>query len=114
MIYLENIDESQTIWIPVSTSDPVAWVTMDLTSTIELQTLAESFVNADMTIPGYVKIAVNPVALELTPGTWEYTVSRSGNIYGKGVLMILTDMLPYRKVYEKNITYEQYDNGVGE
>lgn len=114
MIYLENIDESQSIWLPISTSSPVAWVTLELTSTVGLETLSESFVNADMTIPGYAKIAINPVALDLTPGSWEYTASRSGNVYGKGVLAVLTDMLPYRKVYEKNITYEQYENGTGE
>lgn len=106
MIYLTNTDEMQAVWFPIPTTSAAVSVTLDLHSTTGLE---DVIVTASGTsVPGYFVTSLNPYGLALTPGEWEYTMTSRGERLASGVLTVLSDELEYRKIYDKNISYEQY------
>lgn len=106
VIYLTNTDEMQAVWFPIPTTSAAVSVTLDLHSTTGLE---DVIVTASGTsVPGYFVTSLNPYGLALTPGEWEYTMTTRGERLASGVLTVLSDELEYRKIYDKNISYEQY------
>lgn len=106
MIYLQDSNEIQAIWFPMPSRSAAVSVTLDLHSTTGLENIVTETTG---TWEGdYFRAALNPVSLSLAPGEWEYTISFQGNTLARGVLAVLSDELSYRKIYNKNITYEQY------
>ena len=106
VIYLTNTDEMQAVWFPIPTTPAAVSVTLDLHSTTGLE---DVIVTASGTsVPGYFVTSLNPYGLALTPGEWEYTMTSRGERLASGVLTVLSDELEYRKIYDKNISYEQY------
>ena len=106
VIYLTNTDEMQAVWFPIPTTAAAVSVTLDLHSTTGLE---DVIVTASGTsVPGYFVTSLNPYGLALTPGEWEYTMTSRGERLASGVLTVLSDELEYRKIYDKNISYEQY------
>lgn len=106
VIYLTNTDEMQAVWFPIPTTSAAVSVTLDLHSTTGLE---DVIVTASGTsVPGYFITSLNPYGLALTPGEWEYTMSSRGERLASGVLTVMSDELEYRKIYDKNISYEQY------
>lgn len=106
MIYLQDSDEIQTIWFPMPSRSAAVSVTLDLHSTTGLENIVTETTG---TCEGdYFRAVLNPVPLSLAPGEWEYTISFQGKTLARGVLAVLSDELSYRKIYNKNITYEQY------
>lgn len=106
MIYLRDTDGMRTVWVPGASGSQPASVTLTLHSTTGLEDITVEAANTGE--GGFFRLAVDPSALGLTPGEWEYTVGREGETLASGVLAVLSDELDYRKIYEKNITYEQY------
>jgi len=106
VIYLTNTDEMQAVWFPIPTTSAAVSVTLDLHSTTGLE---DVIVTASGTsVPGYFVTSLNPYGLALTPGEWEYTMTSRGERLASGVLTVMSDELEYRKIYDKNISYEQY------
>lgn len=106
VIYLTNTDEMQAVWFPIPTTSAAVSVTLDLHSTTGLE---DVIVTASGTsVPGYFITSLNPYGLALTPGEWEYTMTSRGERLASGVLTVMSDELEYRKIYDKNISYEQY------
>lgn len=106
VIYLTNTDEMQAVWFPIPTTSAAVSVTLDLHSTTGLE---DVIVTASGTsVPGYFITSLNPYGLALTPGEWEYTMTARGERLASGVLTVMSDELEYRKIYDKNISYEQY------
>lgn len=101
MIYLQLNGGAQTVPIPVSTA-VAAPLPMTLRSTAGLEDVAA--VASGPVTGGYLMAVLDPEALGLTPGEWEYDITGVAS----GVLAVVTDELPYRRIYDKNITYEQY------
>jgi hypothetical protein len=106
MIYLQDSDEIQAIWFPMPSRSAAVSVTLDLHSTTGLENIVTETTG---TWEGDYFIAeFNPVPLSLAPGEWEYRVTYQGKILASGVLEVVSEELSYRKIYNKNITYEQY------
>lgn len=106
MIYLQDTSGEQTIWVPKSFSSSAASFAFTFHSTTGLEDIA-----TEVTDEGegeYYKFTVDVQGLGLTPGEWEYTVTSFGNVMASGVLTVVSDELEYRRIYDKNITYEQY------
>ena len=106
MIYLRDTDGMRTVWVPGASGSQPASVTLTLHSTMGLEDITVEAVNTGE--GGCFRLAVDPSALGLTPGEWEYTVTSFGTVMASGVLTVVSDELEYRKIYDKNITYEQY------
>ena len=106
MIYLQDTNEDQTIWVPKSFSSSVTSFAMIFHSTTGLENIVTEV--TDEGEGDYYKFTVNVQGLALTPGEWEYTVTSFGTVMASGILTVVSDELEYRKIYDKNITYEQY------
>ena len=106
MIYLQDSDEIQAIWFPMPSRSAAVSVTLDLHSTTGLENIVTETTG---TWEGdYFRATLNPVSLSLAPGEWEYRVTYQGKTLASGVLAVMSEELSYRKIYNKNITYEQY------
>lgn len=106
MIYLQDSDQTQAIWIPMPIRSAVVSATLDLHSTTGLENIVTQV--AGTWDGDYFIAELNPVSLSLAPGEWEYRVNYQGKTLASGVLAVLSEELSYRKIYNKNITYEQY------
>lgn len=106
MIYLRNTSGEQEVWVPNASGLRPVTVGVNLRSTTGLEDITTEVGNTGS--GGYFRLALDVEALGLTPGEWEYTVGFGGIVMASGVLTVLSDELEYRKVYDKNITYEQY------
>lgn len=106
MIYLQDSDEIQAIWFPMPSRSAAVSVTLDLHSTTGLENIVTQV--AGTWDGDYFIAELNPVPLSLAPGEWEYRVTYQGKTLASGVLAVLSEELSYRKIYNKNITYEQY------
>lgn len=106
MIYLQDTSGDQTMWVPKSFSSSVVSFAMIFHSTTGLEDIVTEV--TDTGEGDYYKFAVDVQDLALTPGEWEYAVTSFGAVLATGVLTVVSDELEYRKIYDKNITYEQY------
>lgn len=99
--------------MPKSFDSATVTYTLTFHSTIDLDDVIIS-VNDTSTLPGYYHFVINPQAVGLRPGEWEYTLTTNYQTVASGMVWVCTSVLGYRKIYDKNITYGQYSNDDGE
>lgn len=105
MIYLKNITDAQSLFIPKSGATPSGTLLFEAISTIDLESHILQEV-VDLNTSGlYYNIAVTLPAY-LPDGEYEYTLSDGNNLLSTGFLILGESATPSQ--YEKEITYEQY------
>ena len=106
MIYLQNTQESQVMFIPRNGETPQGDLVFRAKSTIDLAVEINQAVTDLRTSDQYFNLAVTLPA-DVPVGEYEYTLS-AGNIpVSSGLLVIGENSHPSQ--YNKEITYEQYE-----
>ena len=107
MLYLQNTEEAQVLYVPRNVAIPAGDLVFKAKSTIDLATEIElQVINLD--VSGlYMHLAV--VVPEGCPeGEFEYTVSAGGSVVATGLLIVGERSLPDE--YNQEITYEQFES----
>lgn len=108
MIYLQNTQEAQVVYVPRSDgSRPQGDLVFKATNTINLEEGINQAVTDLQTSDLYFNLAIELPA-GLTDGEYEYTLSAEGETLSTGLLVVGDYSKPNE--YDKNITYEQYES----
>ena len=106
MIYLQNITESQVMFIPRTGMPPQVDLVFKAKSTIDLEVEINQVVTDLQTSDLYFNLAVTLNA-GLPDGEYEYSLSAGEILVSSGLLVIGENSKPSE--YNKVITYEQYE-----
>ena len=106
MIYLQNISESQVVFIPKSGTVPAGDLVFTAKSTIDLETFINQTVIDLQTSDLYFNIAVT-LPQNLPNGEYEYSLLAGEILVSSGLLVIGENSRPSE--FNKEITYEQYE-----
>lgn len=106
MIYLQNISESQVLFVPKNGSVPGGSLVFKAKSTIDLETEILQDVIDLNTSDLYFNIAVS-LPGGLPNGEYEYTLTDGVQVLSTGLLIIGESASASQ--YNKEITYEQYE-----
>ena len=107
MIYLQNTQEAQVVYVPRSDgSRPSGDLVFKATNTVNLVEEINQAVTDLQTSDLYFYLAIELPA-GLPDGEYEYTLSSEGDSLSTGLLVVGDYSKPNE--YDKNITYEQYE-----
>lgn len=106
MIYLQNISESQVMFIPKNGSSAVADLVFRATSTIDLNMKVECDV-VDLASSDLYYHVIISLPAGLPDGEYEYVLASGQIPVSSGLLIIGEASDPSQ--YNKDITYEQYE-----
>ena len=107
MIYLQNTQEAQVVYIPRSEGDrPQGDLVFKAKNTINLEEEIDVHVSDLQVSDLYYYLAVT-LPEKVTDGEYEYTLSSEGDTLSTGLLVVGDYSKPNE--YDKNITYEQYE-----
>lgn len=106
MIYLQNITESQEIFIPRNGETPQGDLVFKAKSTIDLVVEINQVVTDLQTSDLYFNLAIELPA-DLPDGEYEYTLLSGEIPVSSGLLVIGENSRPSE--YNKEIQYEQYE-----
>lgn len=107
MIYLQNTQEAQVVYVPRSDgSRPSGDLVFKATNTVNLVEEINQAVTDLQTSDLYYNLAIELPA-GLPDGEYEYTLSSEGETLSTGLLVVGDYSKPNE--YEKVITYEQYE-----
>ena len=106
MIYLQNITESQVLFIPKSGATPQGDLVFKAKSTIDLDVEINQVVTDLQTSDLYFNLAVS-LPESLPNGEFEYTLAVADIVLSSGLLVVGENFHPSE--YNKDITYEQYE-----
>ena len=108
MIYLQNTQEAQVVYVPRSEgSRPSGDLVFKAKNTINLEEEVDVHVTDLQTSDLYYNLAIELPA-GLPDGEYEYTLSSEGDTLSTGLLVVGAYSKPNE--YDKNITYEQYES----
>ena len=108
MLYLQNIRESQEIYVPRQTTAS-GTLKFYLVSTIDLDTKVNQIVQDSGASSGYYIISVTLPA-GMPDGEYEYTLRGGPDKILSSGLLIVGGYASQDSQYNKEITYEQYEN----
>ena len=107
MIYLQNTQEAQEVYVPRSNGmTPDGDLVFKAKNTINLTEEIDLYVSDLQVSDLYYFLAVT-LPEEVTDGEYEYTLSFEDTILATGLLVVGDYSNPDQ--YEKEITYEQYE-----
>ena len=106
MIYLQNISDSQVLFVPKSKETPAGDLVFRAKSTIDLETEINQVVIDLGTSDLYYNLAVT-LPPKLPNGEYEYTLAVGEELMSSGLLVIGENSTASQ--YNKEITYEQYE-----
>ena len=106
MIYLQNITDSQVVFVPKNGAVPSGDLVFKAKSTIDLAVEVSQGVIDLQTSDLYFRIAVT-LPDGLPNGEYEYSIMNGDTILASGLLVIGENSHPSE--YNKEIQYEQYE-----
>ena len=107
MVYLQNTQEAQVVYIPRSNgSKPHGDLVFKAKNTINLEEEIDVYVSDLQVSDLYFYLAVS-LPEKVTDGEYEYTLSFEGDTLSTG-LLVVGDYSKSNQ-YEKEIKYEQYE-----
>ena len=106
MLYLQNTQEAQELFVPKNGIVPPGEVIFKAKSTIDLETMIDVEV-VDLNISTIFMLLSVILPADLVVGEYEYSVQVDDQIISSGLLVIGEYDKPEQ--YEKPIQYEQYN-----
>ena len=106
MLYLQNTQEAQELFVPKNGIVPPGEVIFKAKSTIDLETMIDVEV-VDLNISTIFMLLSVILPADLVVGEYEYSVQVGDQIISSGLLVIGEFAKPDQ--YEKTIQYEQYN-----
>ena len=106
MLYLQNTQEAQELFVPKNGIVPPGEVIFKAKSTIDLETMIDVEV-VDLNISTIFMLLSVILPADLVVGEYEYSVQVGDQIISSGLLVIGEFDKPDQ--YEKTIQYEQYN-----
>ena len=106
MLYLQNTQEAQELFVPKNGIVPPGEVIFKAKSTIDLETMIDVEV-VDLNISTIFMLLSVILPADLVVGEYEYSVQVGDQIISSGLLVIGEYDKPEQ--YEKPIQYEQYN-----
>jgi hypothetical protein len=106
MIYLQNTQEAQVVYIPRNGVTPQGDLVFKAKNTINLEEEIDVHVLDLQVSDLYYYLAVT-LPEKVTDGEYEYTLSSEGDTLSTGLLVVGDYSKPNE--YDKVITYEQYE-----
>lgn len=107
MLYLQNTQEAQELFVPKNGIVPPGEVIFKAKSTIDLETMIDVEV-VDLNISTIFMLLSVILPADLVVGEYEYSVQVGDQIISSGLLVIGEFAKPDQ--YEKTIQYEQYES----
>ena len=107
MIYLQNTQEAQVVYIPRNGVIPQGDLVFKAKNTINLEDEVDVHVTDLQVSDLYYYLAVS-LPENVPDGEYEYTLSSEGDTLSTGLLVVGAYSKPNE--YDKNITYEQYES----
>lgn len=107
-MYLTNDTAAQTIYVPRNIGASREGITLEVASTIELESLLPLSVVSVEAHPLYYRLGLRLSEI-VTPGEYEYSLKAGEELLSKGLLIIGKAASAGVIEYNKNIIYEQYN-----
>lgn len=105
MVYLNNTQEAQTIFIPKVFTGATGNLSLHLRNTIDLDVVIDDVIDIQ-TSDLYFNLSIS-LPVGMVDGEYEYSLSDNGEILSTGILVI-GEMTAQTEQYNKSIQYEQY------